>query len=148
MVGEHRRRTLRGQIIEGETKRLILDDGRLNHGYKVVNFVIVGDPSFNGNDAWATLSLDYDSPVTWDWSDNRQIGWASTNIQSTAGVESPFSVLDPDHVVIMDLYIQGQVGSAGGSGEINYLIELETIDLTNDQTILTLIKERSQDDQR
>jgi hypothetical protein len=141
-----KRRTLRGQFIEGETKRLIVDDGRLNHGYKVVRFVIAGDPNSSANDAWATLSLDYDAPATWNWGDNRQIGWASTNVQGTAGLEPPFSVLDPDHIVIMDLYIQGNVASAGGI--INYLIELEPMELTNDQAILTLIKERSQDDLR
>jgi hypothetical protein len=143
-----KRRTLRGQFIEGETKRLIVDDGRLNHGFKVVRFVISGDPASSGNDAWATLSLDYDAPANWDWGDNRQIGWASTNVQGTAGLEPPFSVLDPDHVVIMDLYIQGTVGGAGGSSLINYLIELEPMELTDDQAILTLIKERSQDDLR
>lgn len=143
-----KRRTLRGQFIEGETKRLVVDDGRLNHGFKVVRFVISGDPSSSANDAWATLSLDYDAPVQWNWGDNRQIGWASTNVQGTAGLEPPFSVLDPDHVVIMDLYIQGTVGSAGGSSVINYLIELEPMELTDDQAILTLIKERSQDDLR
>jgi hypothetical protein len=143
-----KRRTLRGQFIEGETKRLVVDDGRLNHGYKVVRFVIAGDPSSSGNDAFATLSLDYDAPVTWNWGDNRQIGWASTNVQGTAGLEPPFSVLDPDHVVIMDLYIQGQVSSSGGSDVINYLIELEPMELTDDQAILSLIKERSQDDLR
>lgn len=143
-----KRRTLRGQFVEGENKRLIVDDGRLNHGYKVVRFVIAGDPSSSGNDAFATLSLDYDAPVTWNWGDNRQIGWASTNVQGTAGLEPPFSVLDPDHVVIMDLYIQGQVSSSGGSDVINYLIELEPMELTDDQAILSLIKERSQDDLR
>ena len=58
------------------------------------------------------------------------------------------SVLDPDHVIIMDLYIQGIVGSGGGSDPINYLIELETVELTDEESILTLIKERSQDDPR
>jgi len=148
MAGKHRRRTLRGQFIEGQTKRLIADDGRLNHGYRVVSFVIAGDVSTSAGDAYATLSLDFDAPLQWDWGDNRQIGWASTNVAATSGVEAPFSVLDPDHVVIMDLYIQGTVAGAGGSTPINYLIELETVDLTNDQSILSLIKERSQDDPR
>jgi len=148
MVGQHRRRTLRGQFTEGETKRLIIDDGRLNHGYKVVNFVVSGDPASSGNDAWATLSLDYDAELIWNWGDNRQIGWSSTNISSTGGAQAPFSLIDPDHVIIMDLYIQGVVSGAGGSSEINYLIELETVELTNDESILTLIKERSQDDPR
>lgn len=143
-----KRRTLRGQFIEGETKRLILDDGRLNHGYKVVSFVIAGDTSTSAGDAYATLSLDFDAPLAWDWGDNRQIGWASTNVSATSGADAPFTVLDPDHVVIMDLWIQGTVAGAGGSTPINYLIELEPVELTNDQAILSLIKERSQDDLR
>jgi hypothetical protein len=143
-----KRRTLRGQLVEGQNKRLIVDDGRLNHGYKVVRFVAVGDPGSSGNDAYAVLSLDYDSPATWDWGDNRQIAWSGTPIDGTGGVSKFFELVDPDHVVIMDLYIQGVVGGAGGSSVINYFIELEPVELSNDQAILTLIKERSQDDLR
>jgi len=141
-----KRRTLRGQFTEGDLKRLIVDDGRLNHGYRVVSFVISGDPQSGGNDAFATLSLDSDGGNVWDWSDNRQIAWASTNMQTLSGAQSPFAVIDPDHVIIMDLWIQGTVAGGGGTDAINYLIELEPVELSNDQTILTLIKERSQDD--
>ena len=143
-----RRRTLRGQVIEGEVKRLILDDGRLTKGYKVTKFVIAGDPQSSANDAYATLALDYDSPRTWDWGDNRQIAWASTNVQSTAGTQPFFELVDPDHVVLQDLYIQAQVGSGTGSSVCNYLVELEPMELSDDEAILTLIKERSQDDIR
>ena len=140
------RRTLRGQLEEGTNKRLILDDGRLNHGYKVVSFVIACDPSSSAVDAYATLSLDIDSAKAWDWGDNRQIGWAATNVPATGAAEAPFTVIDPDHVVLQDLFIQGQVNTAGGSNLLNYLIELEPVSLTDDQAIITLIKERSQDD--
>ena len=143
-----KRRTLRGQVVEGVVKRLIVDDGRLNNGYKVTKFVIAGDPGSSANDAFATLALDYDSPRSWDWGDNRQIAWASTNVQSTAGTQPFFELVDPDHVVIQDLYIQAQVGSGTGSSVCNYFIELELVELTNDQAILSLIKERSQDDLR
>jgi hypothetical protein len=143
-----KRRTLRGQVIEGEVKRLIVDDGRLNHGYKVTRFVVSGIPSSSTFDAFGTLSLDYDAPRDWDWGDNRQIAWASTNITTTAGVDAPFTLVDPDHVVIMDLYIQGQVSTGSGSDVLNYFVELEPIELTDDQAILTLIKERSQDELR
>jgi hypothetical protein len=61
---------------------------------------------------------------------------------------SPYSVIDPDHIVVRDLYIQGQILSSGGSGVINYLIELEAVELSDDQAVLALIKERSQDDWR
>jgi hypothetical protein len=141
-------RTLRGQFQEGQTHRLVVDDGRINVGYKVTSFVIAGDPSSSGNDAWATLSLDYDAPANWNWSDNRQIGWSSTNIQSTAGAQPSFTLVDPDHIVVRDLYIQGTVSSAGGSSVINYLVTLEQVELSDDQAVLALIKERSQDDWR
>jgi len=143
-----KRRTLRGQFVEGEVKRLIVDDGRLNHGYKVVSFIVAGDPDSSANDVFCTLSLDYDAPLTWNWGDNRQIGWASTTVFNASGLEAPFVALDPDHVVIMDLYIQGQQSGAGGNAVINYMIELEPLELSNDQAILSLIKERSQDDLR
>jgi hypothetical protein len=143
-----KRRTLRGQVIEGDVKRLIVDDGRLTNGYRVTKFVIAGDPGSSANDAYATLSLDYDAPRTWNWGDNRQIAWASTNVQSTAGTQPFFELVDPNHVVLQDLYIQAQVGSGTGSSPCNYLIVLEPMELTNDEAILTLIKERSQDDPR
>ena len=141
-------RTLRGQFVEGTTKRLVVDDGRLNHGYKVTKFVISGRPDSSGNDAWALLALDYDTIPVWDWSDNRQIAWSSTNVQSTGGAQPYFTLVDPEHVVIMDLYITGVVGGAGGDSVINYYVELEPVELSNDEAILSLIKERSQDDLR
>lgn len=143
-----RRRTLRGQFTEGDVKRLIVDDGMLTRGYRVTKFVISGDPSSLGNDAYATLGLDYDTPLVWNWGDNRQIGWASTNVAQTASLNDEFSVLDPNHVVLQDLYIQGQVSGTGGSSVINYLIILEPMTLSDDEAIITLIKERSQDDSR
>lgn len=118
----------------------------MNQGYKVVSFVVACDPSSSAFDSYATLSLDYDTDKTWNWGDNRQIGWASTNIVSTSGVNAPFSVIDPDHIVIQDLWIQGQVSTGSGTDVVNYLIELEPVSLTDDQAIITLIKERSQDD--
>ena len=141
-----KRRTLRGQITEGTNKRLILDDGRLNHGYKVISFVVAANPTLSTADVYGTLSLDVDSAKIWDWGDNRQIGWASTNAVTTGGLNAPFSVVDPDHIVLQDLFLQAQYSTVGGTDKINYLIELEPVTLNDDETIITLIKERSQDD--
>jgi hypothetical protein len=143
-----KRHTLRGQFTEGETKRLILDDGRITHAMKVVSFIIAPDVTGAGNDAMATLSLESSGGLTWDWGDNRQIAWASTNAISVSGIEAPYSVIDPDHLVIQDLFIQGQVGGGGGNSLINYLIELEAVEITSDQSILQMIKERSQNASR
>jgi len=141
------RRTLRGQVEHNQVKRLIVDDGRLNHGYKVVKFVVFPlNSGISTNDVMGTLALDYDgAALIWDGGDNRQIGWAAQGIGSSRDMDQGFTLLDPDHIVIRDLYIYG---SGSGDVDVNYLIELETVDLTDDQAILTLIKERSQDDLR
>jgi len=138
-------RTLRGIIPEGTIKRLIVNDGQLNQGYKITRFVIAPDASFSNNDCFATLSLSKNSQVKWNWGDSRQIAWAASNVNGTGALTAPYEVLDPDHIVVQDLYLQGQVSSAGGSSLINYLVELEPVTLSDDQAVITLIKERSQD---
>lgn len=136
--------TLRGQFAPSETKRLLLGDGRLNVGYRIVRFIVAGDPSNAVNDSFATLGLDFDMGTTWNWSDNRQVAWAATRIQGNDSAEAPFSLIDGDTVVVNDLFI------AGGSGGtvINYYVELQEVNLTDDESVLVLIKERSQDDLR
>lgn len=139
--------TLRGQVREGEVKRLIVDDGDLNNGHRVKSFTVIGrNPVDPAADCFATLSLDYDAPLLWEFGDNRQIGWAA--VQLSQAPHAPFSLIDPNHIVIRDLYIQGQMGASGGSEIINYLIELVPVTLSDDEAVLQLIKERSQDDLR
>jgi hypothetical protein len=137
-----KRRTLRGRVGATEVKRLIVDDGRLNHGYKVTAFHVWASSQSSGNDPEASLGLDYDMDGSWNASDNRQIAWAGQTTTSTTRMMQ-FDLIDPDHVVIMDLYINNF-----SSVEANYLVILEPVELTDDQAILSLIKERSQDDLR
>lgn len=141
--------TLRGQFQEGTVHRLIIDDGILTQGHKIVAFHVgPQDPTSAGADVAAVLSLQYDSPSSWEWQDNRQIAWASTSINSSSSLVTPYMLVDPNHIVIRDLYIQGTVGAAGGSSQINYLVELEPVTVTENEAVLQLIKERSQDDLR
>lgn len=140
------RHTLRGNFTEDTTRRLIVADGNLNMGHRIVRFVISGNPNTSTNDAYALLCTSADSPNKWDWADNRQIGWASTVAVSTGGLSQGFEVIDPEHIVLQDLFIKGKVGSSGGTSEINYLIELEPVKLSDEETVMQLIKERSQDD--
>jgi hypothetical protein len=148
MAGQHRRRTLRGIVESGVVKRLIVDDGRLNHGYRVVRFEIFPvDMASAAADCSGVLALDFDgSTQEWRADDNRQVAWSSTTMSTSYSLNNKTDIIDPDHVVIMDLYVQAYTN--GSDDRINYLIELETVDLTDDQAILSLIKERSQDDLR
>ena len=145
-----KKHTLRGQLAEGEIKRLIIDDGRLTHAMRVTKFVVFGDAQLSaGNDAMGVLGYQgiFPAPM-WNAGDNNQIAWSSTVVVDLSGANSPFSLIDPNHLIIRDLYITGQVGSTGGTGVLNYYIEMEAVDITHDESILQLIKERSQGELR
>jgi hypothetical protein len=143
---------MRGTAIEGQVTPIVVDDGNLNQAYKVVDFIVTSRyPAGADNVAFGTLHLDADADSTWQWSDNRQIAWCSSALgarsSGTAGAVAPFKVIDPDHLVIRDLFLTCQLGSGTGEGAfVNYMITLEPVAISDDVAVLTLIKERSQDD--
>lgn len=138
------RHTLRGQLTDLIPKRLILDDGRLTSGHRIVSFQVW--PDFNNDDAvFATLGTQYDMDSSANAGDNRQIAWAVGSVDATGTNRGGqmWSVVDPDHVVIQDLYILSNRQTT-----VNYLVVIESVELNDDQAVLHLIKERSQDDPR
>lgn len=139
-----RTRTLRGRLDDTNVHQIIVDDGRLNHGLKVKEFHVWVDGGA-AEGIYVVLGTQYDMSAGGDARDNRQIGWAGNAWgTSTPPVASSFSIVDPDHIVVQDLYIQ----RINPSDAANYLIVLEPITMSDDQTILQLIKESSQDDTR
>jgi len=141
-------RSLRGRILENVAHRIILDDGLYTHGYKIKEFYVWGDPTSTSNDAYGTLALQSSFAVPQDASNNLQIAWAGTGIDGTASQQSPFMVVDPNHVVNRDLWIQAGIGGSGGTSMVNYLVIIEPVIMTEPQAVLQLIKERAQDDLR
>lgn len=140
-----KRRSLRGQVAPGEVQRLIVDDGNYKHGFKVIEFHVFG-PNLAGNrDPTMSLGLDYDVTSNWDARDNRQIAWAGMvcSTGNSGGALDTFSLVDPNHIVVTDLYVNNWSTDIG-----NYLVVIEPIMLTEEQGIMALIKERSQDDIR
>lgn len=150
-----RLRTLRGRIIPTGGKafrELILDDGRINYGYRITSFrmwpdqMYTEDHAFNAYLSYARMPAD----ATFDASDNRQIAW-SWYIQSgfqpapnglplgSTGFDN--HIIDPDHLVNRDLVLN-MFNSTDRA--MNYLIELEERVLSDDEAIITIIKESSQ----
>jgi hypothetical protein len=144
-----RMRTLRGSFrepISDFKRQLILDDGRSNHGLKILSFQMWTDVTNIDAAISASLSLE-DTPAGlpfFDAEDNRQIAWVSgAYITSPA---QPFnipyvSIIDPDHIVNESLYIRA---FATANVVWNYLIVCEEYTLSDDEAIISLIKERSQ----
>lgn len=139
-----RTHTLRGRVEEGVLKQLIVDDGRLSHGLKVVKFIVAPEMTTSSQGVNAILGLDDKVTSSWDWENGNQIAWASSAMGGSSSMENPgFQLVDPNHIVIRDLYIRGTVTGSTPQA-LNYYIELEAINISEFEAIVQLTKETSQ----
>lgn len=158
--------TLRGIIPPGsnfsDPIRLVCDNGNINENFRVVKFEIFPNMNRTFNGTWTgvvtgaqhflnvVLALDEDGVVDGhgNFEDNRQIGHAVA--YGTKEPDHLLISLDPDHIVVMDLWISAYTvdrgdGSTGlTSVPINYRVEMEKVATSDAQAVLALIKERSQ----
>lgn len=139
-VGEY---TIRGRLAPSETYRVPLFDGRFDTAYRIVSFDIATDaPSVSSADASMIASTE--NVVTsndWDWGDNRQIAWAVYLSQGSDSGTFPRSWVDPDNLIVEDLFLTAFVASGR---EANYLIKLEKYDITDWQGALAMVRNKSQ----
>lgn len=137
----------RGQLPEGDVQRIILFDGRFDTAYKVINFQIwAGDVSSSSNDCAAKLTTVDLGPMSssgdmLNAADNREIAWSAVQA-GTAGFNNIASIVDPDNLVVEDLFISGQSG--GSTIPINYLITMEKYDVTDSLGVLAMVRNKAQ----
>jgi hypothetical protein len=144
-IGEY---TMRGKCgISGTPERLILFDGRFDTAYRVVGFSIASVTQNVNLEISAKLLTDNDgisaSSNDWNWDNNEEIAWAAVgNNSSTAAGHTEITHIDPDNMIVEDLYIKANTNE--GDEEINYMIFLEKYDITDGQGALTMVRNRSQ----
>ena len=152
-------RTLKGTLtfpdgVDNAGKRLlVLDDGRINVGYKITDFRIwssdmigsVASGRSTSAQAHLALSLEPVATALPKAEDNREIVWASYN--GGVGYRTTyFNLVDPDHIVVRDLQIvMPQVHNNGYEASVNYYILMEEYEITDTEAIISIIKEESQD---
>jgi len=154
-------RTLRGQITAtgGKAeKNLILNDQLINNGLKVTGFFMWPQAVSTGQSRTCNGILSYaalpDGNTLMDAGDNTQLGWAfysqAASIPSTGpsvpDVNPSYSgffnqLIDPDHIVNRDLFISLRNST---DATYNYLVVCEMLELSDDEAIITIIKENSQ----
>ena len=140
-------RTLRGQIIVTGgvgRKNIIVSDGLVNLGLKINSFTVwnIDAPTATAKFT-SILSLDtISSGADMNAADNRQFAWSffTTSSANPAGT-AVRTIIDPDHIVNRDLFLTMDNSS---NGTYNYLIEAQVVELTDDEAIITIIKETSQ----
>ena len=143
--------TLRGTItssVTGTVKHLITDDGRYRNGMEVVDFAVWPQRGTAINDFTAILGREFDMTADRaDASDSRQFGWiiGSEIASGTTAQQNIQTILDPFKIIVRDMFISIQSGT---DQVYNYMVVLMPVELTPDEGLVQLIKERSQDDTR
>lgn len=138
--------TCRGRVIEGDEVRIQLFDGSFETAYKVISFDIwSADLGSSGNDCAGRLSVNSigampTSGTMMDARDANQIAWAAVQA-GTNGFGPISSIVDPDNLVIEDLWFSGQHG--GTSKEINYLITMEKYDISETMGAVTMSRKQA-----
>jgi len=158
MRSRNRLRTLRGTyefppVKTGDPpntgkRLLILDDGRINLGYRIVQFRIWNAEMTGHTDAFSSqahlaMSPDILTALS-DASDNREIAWAAYNTGTGYGIDQ-FNLVDPDHIVVRDLHLVFPSVANQNTARVNYYILMEEYDITDQEAIISIIKEESQD---
>ena len=152
-------RTLRGQLFATGGKaeqQLILNDQLINRGLRVTGFFVWPEVVSNFQSATFNAILSYSqlgsANVEMNAQDNSQIGWAFQANLAAAGTGTPDAIpssfsgyfnqlIDPDHIINRDLFISLRNADARN---YNYMIVCEFVELTDDEAIITIIKENSQ----
>lgn len=139
--------TTRGVIPEGVEERITLFDGKFKTGFRIVDFQIMSSQlGSSSNNACARLSTTSIGPmpasgVMVNFQDNRQIAW-STTAGATNGAAWLGSIVDPDNLVVEDLFISGQNG--GTDINICYMITMEKYEFSDWRGALSMVRNKSQ----
>lgn len=144
MIGEY---TCRGQMdAENQFNRIILFDGRFDTAYKLVEFKIMPrDVKTAANDVCGKVVTD-DSALQdgalWNWQDNREIAWCSTEVRVSFGPSFTNMTVDPDNLIVEDCYVS--YGHVSADSPVNYFLRFEKYDISDGQGALAMVRARSQ----
>ena len=155
-IGEY---TARGTVSEEDTtsgnpQLVNLFDGRFDTAYRIIEFKIWGS-DYDGSsnpDAIGKLSKNDDgstSPgIFMRADDDNQIAWATTAADTQAGTSGGFSqsIIDPDNLVVEDLYVYVRARNSTTTDPINYLIIMEKYEISDWQGALAMARDRAQGD--
>ena len=138
--------TVRGQSISNTTRRIILFDGRFDTGYVVKKIYLYPNSGIGaGNDCHGVLYTEsgaVSSGLDWDFGENEQIGWAAGIFSGASAFGSDGNgLVDPDNLVIEDLFLKANHSGSGTSG---YLIVMEKYEFTDWKGALAMVRNRSQ----
>jgi len=133
------------------SERIQLFDGCFDTAFRVIEFIIAPKSITGDSNQSANAKLTTEDPKTfgthgdWNWQDNREIGWA-TWLQNTSNKSQNMqAIIDPENLIIEDLWICGKILEDAPSNVLNYMIVMEKYKISQAEGTLTYIRNRGQD---
>ena len=124
-----------GDATSGIVERITLFDGRFDTAYVLKSIKVANqDAAAADADVWLKVITDKGANNTadsWNWDDNREIGWASTNHRGDTSVWETFTFVNPDNLIVEDAWICVKALS-GSYPSVNYSLEFEKVELKSD----------------
>jgi len=134
--------TARGSLVAGEVKRLILFDGQFDTAYRILDFSIAPeDITTSENVMMKVMTEEKPHNIAWFWADNREVAWAIFD-RATSVSPGEYNRIDKDALIVEDLFLD----CTADSGEnVNYMITLEKVKITDWLGALAMVRNNSQD---
>lgn len=138
--------TCRGTVPGDGTERITLFDGRFDTAYRLVEFRIShkGQSDAQENAGVAKVATEaLTNNTEWDWSDNREIGWAYANkdLYAPGAGWTGAGLVDPDNLIIEDCYV---ITNDQFEASLNYMMVFEKYDISEWQGALSMVRNKSQ----
>jgi len=148
-IGEYTARGIvsESETIAGEPAKITLFDGRFDTAYRVKEFYIWGSDwgTSSGPDVIGKLVTKDNEPTSaggFMRSDNQnQIGWAGSSGGTDSTSQIVKGIVDPDNLIIEDLYVYARGANSSTSDPINYMIILEKYAITDWQGALAMARD-------
>ena len=146
--------TVRGQITEAATEagspfEITLFDGSFETGYKIKEFYAWGANISTSSAPDVTAKLCTSPNCTTSATeflnaqDQREIAWAGSAGSTDTVFNAPMgAVIDPDNLVIEDLYVYAR---SSAETEVNYMIVMEKYDISEWEGALMMARDRAAD---
>ena len=106
-------RVIRGKLADNERRRIVVDDGNFNDGWRIVKFTAAGE-AISNQEVAAKVSFKPVATTGWDWGNSLEIAWASARNTSEANWGGFPNAIDPSAVIVADLYVTGTSSAGGG----------------------------------
>lgn len=92
---------------------------------------------------------EYDAQLSLRFSDSRQIAWGL--LQGSGGLHLPQIIIDPDHIIPNDIYVNAWSISSGGSfanlhNPIAFMIKMNQVTSSGNEALLYQVKESISED--